>query len=296
MLFKFKNCPDALISIALILAIPLYFTSCRQSAVRSAKEVSVSIVPQKYIAERIAGKLFNISVLMPPGSNHETYEPTPKVMKSLAGCSIYFSVGGLDFERTWMPRFTEMYPDMKIVNTSEGRHLIESSEHRHGSNNGGADPHTWLSPRDVKIQASIIAAAFIKQDPEHKAVFAANLIRFTAQLDSLDSAYTKLFASRKGMKFLIYHPSLGYFARDYDLTQVSLETDGKEPSAAHLARLIEMSEKEKIHTILISREFDSRNAETLASEINGRVMIFDPMAADWMSNMDRISKILAGNE
>lgn len=288
--------PAAMISIVLLLITSLICGSCRQSVVSSSKEISVSILPQKYIVERIAGNLFTVSVLMPPGSNHETYEPTPKVMKSLAGSRLYFSLGWLDFERTWMPRFAEMYPDMKIVNTSEGGQLIKSTEHGHGDNADGIDPHTWLSPRYVKIQASAVTAALTQMDPEHRGIFEANLHLFSAQLDSLDSVFTKRFATHKGMKFLIYHPSLAYFARDYDLTQVSLETDGKEPSAAHLGNLIEMARKDGIHSILISREFDSRNAETLAREINGKVVVFDPMAGDLLSNMDRISRMLTGNE
>ena len=233
---------------------------------------------------------------MPPGANHETYEPTPKVMKSLAGSGLYFSVGWLDFERIWIPRFSDMYPDLKIVNTSEGGQLIKSAGHGHADNSGGIDPHTWLSPRNIKSQAAIIAKALTQLDPVHKAVFRANLTRFSMQLDSLDSLYARIFAGHKGMKFLIYHPSLGYFARDYNLTQVSLETDGKEPSAAHLGRLIEIARQDGIHTIFVSREFDSRNAETLAREIGGRVVVFDPMAGDLLGNMDRIAKMLSKND
>lgn len=296
MSLKRNDRPVASIGIGLLLITALLCGSCRQSAIIDGNEVFVSILPQKYIVGRIAGNLFQVSVLMPPGANHETYEPTPKVMKSLENCRLNFTIGWLDFERTWMPRFADLYPDLKIVNTSEGGQLIESDEHGHGDNAGGIDPHTWLSPRFVKLQASNIATALTQLYPEHKATFNANLISFSAQLDSLDSTYTKLFKAHKGMKFLIYHPSLGYFARDYNLKQVSLETDGKEPSAAHLGRLIEIAKEEGIHIILISREFDSRNAETLAREINGRVVVFDPMAGDWMANMDHIAKILTESE
>ncbi len=283
-------------NLALLMLAAIISPGCKQSVNSSRNEVSVSILPQKYIVERIAGNLFHVSVLMPPGANHETYEPTPKAMKSLAVSGIYFSVGWLDFERTWMPRFADMYPDLKIVNTSEGGHLIKSAGHGHTGDAGGIDPHTWLSPRFLKSQAAIVAKALTERDPDHKAVFSANLTRFSMQLDSLDTLYTGIFAGHKGMKFMIYHPSLGYFARDYNLTQVSLETDGKEPSAAHLGRLIEIARQEGIHTIFISREFDSRNAETLAREIKGSVLVFDPMAGNVLENMDRIAKMLSKNE
>ena len=286
----------AKICLGMLFVVVLVSGSCRQPAVRSGKEVSVTILPQKYIVERIAGDLFQVNVLMPPGSNHETYEPTPKVMKSLANSSMYFSLGWLDFERTWMPRFADMYPGMKIVNTSEGGQLIKSADHASCDHGSGIDPHTWLSLRFVKSQASIIATALAQKDPEHEEIFNANLRRFNAQLDSLDSAYAKRFAAHDRKKFLIYHPSLGYFARDYKLTQISLETDGKEPSAAHLARIIDIARKEGINAVLVSKEFDSKNAETLIREINGKLVIFDPLAGDLLANLDRIANIILENE
>jgi zinc transport system substrate-binding protein len=292
----FYNLLVVRINLTLLLLTSLLSVGCRQASVNTRKDVSVSILPQRYIVERIAGNLFHVSVLMPPGANHETYEPTPQVMKSLAVSGLYFAVGWLDFEKSWMPRFAEMYPEMKIVNTSDGGQLIKASETGHKGHDAGIDPHTWLSPRFVKLQASIITAALTQMDPAHRELFTANLSRFHAQLDSMDAVYTALFAEHKGRKFLIYHPSLGYFARDYGLTQVSLESEGKEPSAAHMGRLIEMARREGIHTVLISREFDSRNAETLAREIQGKVIVFDPMQGDWLKNMNRISYMLSSPE
>jgi len=279
-------------SFLILLLIIILFAGCHHSDIDPRKAVTVSILPQKYIVERIAGNLFNINVMMPPGANHETYEPSPLSMKSLADSKVYFSIGLLDFERTWTPRFVDLFPDMKIVNTSEGGELLKYEGNGHTEHSAGIDPHTWLSPRFVKLQATKIAAALTAIDPAHSVLFKANLRQFTRELDSIDSAYSSLFTSVKGMKFLIYHPALGYFARDYGLTQISLETEGKEPSAVHLTQLIQIARKEGIHSILVSKEFDSRNAETLAREINGKVVVFDPMAADLLGNLDRISNIL----
>lgn len=271
------------------------FAGCRPSSVGGKKEVTVSILPQKYIVERIADSLFQVNVMMPPGANHETYEPTPLSMKSLANSKIYFSLGWLDFERTWTSRFADLSPDMKIVNTSESGDLLTYEGHGHGdvSHTSGIDPHTWLSPRFIKLQAERIANSLSELDTAHADLFKANLLRFRARLDSIDTVYSRLFKPMKGAKFLIYHPALGYFARDYGLVQVSLETEGKEPSAVHLSELIEVARKEKIHSILVSKEFDSRNAETLAREIDGKVIVFDPMAGDLLDNLDRIARILS---
>jgi zinc transport system substrate-binding protein len=282
--------------IALLLLIALIFASCDHAVKNTRKEISVSILPQKYIVERIAGDLFNVNVMMPPGANHETYEPTPLSMKALANSKIYFSVGWLDFEKTWTKRFAGLFPEMKIVNTSDGGKLLAYEANGEGGHDSGIDPHTWLSLRYIKIQAAKIAASLSQTDPAHAVNFNENLRKFSAQLDSSDAVYSELFAQMKGARFLIYHPALGYFARDYDLVQVSLETEGKEPSASHLTELIRLAEREHIHTILVSKEFDSRNAETLAREINGKIVVFDPMAADLLGNLDHIAKILSNRQ
>ena len=281
-----------IICLVLLLSPFLFFTCCKPTDIDSRKEVTVSILPQKYIVERIADSLFLVNVMMPPGANHETYEPTPLSMKSMANSKIYFSVGWLDFERTWTSRFTDLSPEMKIVNTSSGGELMSYEGHGHSDHASGMDPHTWLSPRFVKLQAEHVAASLSELDPEHSALFKTNLKRLSTQLDSIDTVYSELFRPMKGAKFLIYHPALGYFARDYKLIQISLETEGKEPSAVHLSRLIEIARKEGIHSILVSKEFDSRNAETLAREIDGQVVVFDPMAGDLLANFDRIAGIL----
>jgi zinc transport system substrate-binding protein len=278
---------------ATLFSVILFLVACHPTDVDSRKEVTVSILPQKYLVECIADSLFHINVMMPPGANHETYEPTPLAMKSLANSKIYFSIGWLDFERTWTSRFADLSPGMKIVNTSEGGELLKYDGHDHGGHTSGIDPHTWLSPRFIKLQSEHVADALSELDPEHSALFNANLLRFSARLDSIDTLYSRLFAPMKGAKFLIYHPALGYFARDYKLSQISLETEGKEPSAVHMSELIEIARKEGIHSILVSKEFDSRNAETLAREIGGQVIVFDPMAGDLLANLGRIARILS---
>jgi zinc transport system substrate-binding protein len=284
------------ICLATLFSVILFLVACHHTVDDGRKEVTVSILPQKYLVESIADNLFRINVIMPPGANHETYEPTPLAMKSLANSKIYFSIGWLDFERTWTKRFADLSPDMKIVNTSEGGELLKYKGHDHGDHTSGIDPHTWLSPRFIKLQAENIAASLSVLDPEHAAFIRANLHRFSARLDSIDTAYSRLFAPMKGTKFLIYHPTLGYFARDYKLSQISLETEGKEPSAIHLSELIEIARKEGIHRILVSKEFDSRNAETLAREIDGKVIVFDPMDGDLLGNLDRIARILSNTK
>jgi zinc transport system substrate-binding protein len=257
--------------------------------------ITVSILPQKFIVEQICGDKFMVKVLLPPGANHETYEPTPRDMASLESANLYFSIGYLDFELNWLPRFTTGQSGLKVINTSTGIPLIEGHDHEdvHGR---GIDPHTWLSTTNVKMQARTIANALIKSDSLHSAYFKQRLARFEHLADSVDNQIRIRLSSCPGKPFLIFHPALAYYAREYGLEQISIEYEGKEPSAARIRELIDISRKKNIRTIFISREFDTRNAAAIAEEIHARVIVFDPMAADWPGNMIHLAELIAENQ
>jgi zinc transport system substrate-binding protein len=268
----------------------------RSSSLRNNRIITVSILPQKYLVEQICGDKFKVQVLLPPGANHETYEPTPRDMVNLEGASLYFSIGYLDFEQNWLPRFISAEPGLKVVNTSSGISLIEGHHNEHASAGKGIDPHTWLCPANLKIQARIIANALIEADSIHSEYYLHNLIRVEGLIDSVDKQVRNRLASCPGKSFLIFHPALAYFARQYGLEQISIEYEGKEPSASRIRELIDIAREKNIRTILVSKEFDTRNAEAIASEISARIIVFDPMAADWPGNIIHLAELIAENQ
>jgi zinc transport system substrate-binding protein len=274
----------------------LFISACnKKKEENTVPVITVSILPQKFIAEQICGDKFAVKVLLPPGANHETYEPTPRDMASLEEANLYFSIGYLDFELNWLPRFTAGQQGLKVINTSVGIHLIEGHDH-HDVHGRGIDPHTWLSTTNVKIQARNIASALMKSDTIHSAYFKHRLEKFEHLADSIDNQIRIRLSSCPGKPFLIFHPALAYFARQYGLEQISIEFEGKEPSAARIRELIDISRKKKIGTIYISREFDTRNAAAIAEEINAKVIVFDPMSADWAGNMIHLAELIAENQ
>lgn len=286
----------------LILLLLFSLVSCRQKQVTDAKpQLTVSILPQKYAASFIAGDKYDVQVMLPTGSNHETYEPTPRDMQKIASSKFYFSLGALDFELTWMDRFIASNPEMKVVNTSEGiemlsGHLHESEETEPGKITHGIDPHTWLSPACMKIEAGNICKALSDNDTANELFFRENLEKFNNLADSVDSKIRQILESCSGKSILIFHPALGYFARDYKLLQISIEQDGKEPSPAYLSELISVAREKGIKAVFISKEFDTRNAEAIAREIQGKVVVFDPMAENWPENMILLAKLIAENK
>ncbi|MDY0197886.1 MAG: zinc ABC transporter substrate-binding protein [Tenuifilaceae bacterium] len=269
------------------------FSCVNQNVEQNKPSVVVSILPQKYFVERIADTLLRVEVMVPPGSSPETYEPTPSQLIAFSKAKIYFSLGLLDFEKTTLRKITEQNPNVKAVVHSASLSLIEGGHnHLHDghAHNHGYDPHVWTSPLEVKAIVGDMVAALSEVFPEHAKTFEANANLFIIDIESLNMHIKKVFEGYEGAKFFIFHPALSYFARDYDLVQVSFEEEGKSPSAKHLKNVMKQSNAEGIRTIFIQKEFDINIAKTAAADIGGEVVVINPLEADWLSNMYSITE------
>jgi len=278
----------------------LSLVSCQGKHSANEKiQLTVSIIPQKYLATFIAGDKFDVQVMLPTGSNHETYEPAPRDMEKISSSRLYLALGALDFELTWLDRLKASNPAMKVINTGEGIVMlnghIHEDEKEPGEKSKGIDPHTWLSPACMKIQAANICKALSSVDTTNALFYKENLDKFNNLADSVDRKIREKLKGSEGKAILIFHPALAYFARDYVLTQISIEQDGKEPSPAFMAELIKSAKEKGIKAIFISKEFDTRNAEAIAREIDGKVVVFDPMAENWPANMIHLAQLIAEN-
>lgn len=265
-------------------------------------QLTVSIVPQKYLVNFIAGDKFEVQVMQPAGSNHETYEPAPRDMEKISASKLYLAIGALDYELVWLDKFKASNPAMQVINTSQG--IVMIGGHNHENNDGhqiaehknhSFDPHTWLSPSCVKIQALNICNALSRFDTTNAAFYQKNLVKFNILADSVDQIIRQKLDDSKGKNILIFHPALAYFARDYNLQQISIEQDGKEPSPAYMAELVKTANDRGIKAIFISKEFDTRNAEAIAREINAKVVVFDSMAENWPMNMIHLADLISAN-
>lgn len=281
------------LSILLIITAVLFF-SCSQSLEEKTKPtVIVSILPQKYLVERIADTLINIEVMVPPGISPELYEPNPKQLVAFSQAEIYFSLGLLTFEKTTLKDISTQNRQVLTVNHSKTLELITGEHHHsHGSHahGHGYDPHVWSSPKEVLVMVSQITSALIDRLPEHKEIFKANAQAFIADIERLDSHIRETFKGKEGAKFFIFHPALSYYARDYNLEQIAFEEEGKSPSVAHLRNVLEDAKAQGIRTIFIQREFDVNVAKTAAADIGGEVEVIDPLAPHWLNNMYSITE------
>ncbi len=263
-----------------------------------AVQATVSILPQKYFVERIGEEHIQVTVMVGPGADPHTYEPKPEQLRALSRSQVYFRIG-LPFEAAWMDRFTAANPHMHIVDTSQGIERMPMPTHHHEGEGTGEgdegvdDPHIWLSPRLVKVQAETIYEALAEVDPVHRDDYQANLEAFLEDLEALDQEIRDLLKGVPRRKFMVFHPSWGYFARDYGLEMVAIEVGGQEPSAAELADLIREAREEGITVIFAQPELSTRAAEVIAREIGGRVVLVSPLAEDWLENLRRTARALA---
>ena len=253
--------------------------------------VTVTIPPYKYFVEKIAGDKVDVNVMVSNGNNPETYEPNAQQMMELSNSALYLKVGSIGFEQTWIKKLQDNAPDMKMIDTSVGITPAKTP-------GGNIDPHVWMSCKNARIIASNMLKALYKLEPKHKTFFEKNYKSLLSIIDKRDSTIKESFKENPDLvrKFVIYHPILTYFARDYRLEQLPIEEEGREPSAAQLKSLIEKARKEKIKYCLIQAEFANRNTTTFIKESQTKAMDINPLQADWANAMKEVSLAVQGKK
>jgi zinc transport system substrate-binding protein len=291
----------ALVSFIILLSMLVVMQPAWGQGEKAKIPVFVTIIPQAYFLERIGGSHVDVEVLVGLGQSPHTYEPTPKQMAKLATAKAYFRIG-VPIERSVLRKIRQSHKELVIVETQRGvaYRYLEGHDHDHGHSDApgkdhhgeGAkepDPHIWMAPKLVKIQARNIYNALCRLDPLHRQEFAANLKSFEADLDRVDARISRALAPLKGKKIYVFHPAFGYFADAYKLIQVPIEMEGKEPSARQLANLIAEAKKEGIKVIFVQPQYSIKSAETIAKTIGGAVVPLDTLAKDYLANLNKIA-------
>lgn len=256
-------------------------------------QVFVTIAPQAYFVERVGGDLVDVHVLVAPGQSYHTFEPTPKQISAISAARVYFGIG-VPFEAAILDRIKSAGDELLLVDTSEGvprragvecsHDHEEGSDHHHHEEDG--DPHIWLDPRLVKLQARRIEESLSNIDPDHAAEYRKNLASFEKDLDSVHARLTEMLKNCRGREFFVFHPSFGYFGDAYGLTQVAIEESGKSPSARQVQHLVEWAKASGIKTIFVQPQFADAGAEAVAREIGAKLVTIDALSRDYLSNLE----------
>ena len=279
----------------LIYILTLFILSaCGNTTQKSEKPIlTVTLEPLRYFTEAIAGDNYEVVSMVPKGSSPESYDPTPQQLVNLSKSQAYFRIGYIGFEQAWMKKLEANCPNMKVYDTSKGIDLIRDKGHWHGDHfhEGGVEPHVWNPTQNALIIADNIYQALCELDSTHQEDYQKRLDVLKETIRQTD-ANVRTLLENADSTFLIYHPALSYFARDYGLKQVSIEEGGKEPSPAQLKTLIETCRNENVHTIFVQQEFDQRNAQLIANELGVNIISINPLSYDWVKEMIRIAEAL----
>jgi zinc transport system substrate-binding protein len=248
----------------------------------------VSILPQAEFVKQVGGPHVEVDVLVGPGQSPATYEPTPKQMARLSQADVLFRIG-TPFEKGFIERVAKTHKNLKIVDTRKGVPL----RYFEGAKGGEApDPHIWLAPHLVRIQAATICEALSGLAPEHRQAFERNLALYQDALDRVDRKIAQTLAPLKGSSFYVFHPAFGYFGDRYGLEQVAVEIAGKEPTPRQLADLIQRARAEKVRVVFVQPQYSKKEAETIADEIGGAVVPINPLPENYLENLEAIAEAL----
>jgi len=308
----------SIIRFLILISAVFYFSVTAQSEAQNASgksfkplSVIVSIMPQSYFIERIGGSRVSVEVLVLPGENPATYKPSPVQMSSIVKSDIFFRIG-VPFEEVLLPKIKIIAKKLQIVDTRKGiklrrlkvrfdhqdNHAKMDGEHAdqdEGENTNthgfeGNDPHIWLSPQLVKKQAETIWSTLVRFDPAGEEEYTANFKNFIRDIEVVQRKIAEALAPFRGESFYVFHPSFGYFADEYGLRQVAVEIEGKSPKGKDLARFIKRAKREKVRIVFVQPQFDQSAAGKIAQAINGKVISIDPLAGDYLINLEEMSR------
>lgn len=266
----------------LLICLLLPLASCTSERLSDRPQLTTSIEPLRYLVEQIAGEHYDVTSLAPAGVSPETYEPTPQQLVGLANAKAYFAIGTLGFEQTQLKKIVEDTPSLDIFNLTDSLTILPSA-HNHGDASG--DLHVWMSTKNMKTMGERVCRILSEIDSVNAPYFARRLAAFSAHCDSLDALIRQTLKPVVRRSFVIYHPALAYFAKDYGLTQYAIEHDGKEPTPETLRQLIRTCRAQDIRTIFVQKEYAGKAAQKLADELGTRIIPINPLSHEWDKEM-----------
>ncbi|HOV09651.1 MAG TPA: zinc ABC transporter substrate-binding protein [Spirochaetota bacterium] len=279
----------------------LFIFSCgsKDDSQKNKLTVVVTILPQKYLVDRISGGRVNCFVLVCEGQNPHSYEPTAKQISEISQSKIWF-LSGVDMEIALKDKIASISRGLMIVDITEGvnfrrtdAHEHEEAENEHHHNSTDADKHIWLGREPLKIMSRSILQTLVSLDSNSKDFYEENYKKLITDIDSVFEELKIKLAPLKGRKVFVYHPAFGYFCDDFDIKQVAIETGGKEPDAPSIAKLIKLAKDEGAIAFFVQKQFPSLAAKKIAQSIGAEVVMLDPLSYDLIDNLKLMGEALA---
>lgn len=292
-MMKAYNRYNSLFGIFLVVATLILFGGCTNRNNQVENYAIVSIAPLKPLVENILGDDFEVTVLVPQGASPETFEPTSKQLQRVESARFVFGTGLLEFEQELLHRVARKE---QIIDLSHGIELLggtcSHAHHHHSCGHvHGIDPHIWCSPKSLHKMAENAFNAISKEMPD-STKYANNYNVLKDNILELDNEVYEMCNNSSHKSFIIYHPALTYLARDYGLTQIAIENEGKEPSAKHLSQIIDQARKEGVKNIFYQSEFPASSVEIICKDANATAVEINPLDEDIFANIRHIAKLI----
>lgn len=274
-----------------LLSIPflLFFSIFSYAAERL---VAVTILPQKFVTEKIAGKQWKVIEIIPKGANVHTYEPKISLLKEVAKAEAYFSIEET-LDEIWLRKLLSLNSKLPVIRVDKGIEKLKMGDehHQHGKIKGELhhDPHIWLSIDNMIKVALNTKDAFIQLDPANKDLYNKRAEELISEMKALKEYALKKVITKSNKNFLVFHPAWGYFARDYKLNQIAVEVEGKEPSPKELGKIIKTAKKHGIKVIFVQPQISTKTVESLSRELGAEIIKIDPLKYEWIENMKEVS-------
>ncbi|CRX38706.1 metal ABC transporter solute-binding protein, Zn/Mn family [Estrella lausannensis] len=290
-----------------LLSLGLLFIFSLAAEERSVKEkVLVTITPYSYFVHAIGGDLFDVEVMVPQGASAHSFEPNPRQMVEAAQAKLWF-VMGESFEPRVVKTIRGMNPSIKIVDLRKGVDLIRGDEshlhegHCHDGHchkgglclSQGFDPHVWLSPREMKVQVNTIRDSLIEMHPEKREEFERNTQELQHKLDAVEQQLNLILPKSDPLTILVSHPSFGYLARDFGLSQVTIEFEGREPTQKQILAVVQTAKSAHINTIFTQPQHPSKGAKVIAEYLGASLVEVNPYSDNYFENLKKMAELFA---
>jgi zinc transport system substrate-binding protein len=302
-----RRLPSLLFLFALLLLLSAGLPGCAKSCGKSGGEsdrlsVSVSIFPIYDLVRRIAGPDADVALLLPPGHNEHSFDPTPKGIESASKAKVGVMVGlGLD---PWMEKLMkEAAPKARIVKVGDRVPTLvikddplgdeeadkarpaASAEGRgeHGSadehEKGATDPHVWLDPERVRLIVRAVAEELGKADSAHAIDYRKRATEVDQSLATLDQEVETRTKALKNREIVTFHGSFQYFAERYklDIIAVIEPYPGSQPSGAYIRKVLDVIKSKSVPALFSEPQLDARAAKVLSDEAKIPLGVLDPV-------------------
>ena len=275
--------------------IALFMLSCATATKHDTKPtIYVSITPLKALAEELSCGDFAVEVIVPKGASPESYEPSPKQIAALSEAELIYEVGLINFEQTLVKSLNS---SNRLINLSHGIAPLSGccAHHHHDGHTHGIDPHIWTAPRSLKLMVENMRNALVSRYPDSTkyATAAESLLQ---RIDSLDKLCEATITNSNTRAMVIYHPAYTYFCRDYNIEQIAVEHEGKEPTPRQLTAIVERIEHLGVGHILHQPQYSPDKVRPIAEATDIDIVETDPLAEDILDEIERITNIICHHE